>query len=394
MYKCKKCEVTLSGDCIVVWKCPECGKAVKLNLAKLNKVQEMKKQNVGKHLLKCSSCGYPLDDGNEKIICKCLSCGNVIGGNLEYFAGGENSDNNDIKIDTDNSYSNMIECPECRKKVLSDSKLCSYCGYPLKRKKRVINEARGNKRKSSITPQYLKKIIVCIFIIFAGIIILSNIIIRPKMGSDFQRASNFDEEIDSQLKKADVTNSVKDDKDEKVSVDHEERKNTIPKSVDHYCEADGCLKEGIKTIIGFNGTTEYYCSSHYQEIQDILNMMEEDVGSGAYSKHQCEECSKEGTHEIIGFSGITEYYCTEHYNKIVETINMMTESQSVSTTAFTNKTGTSTTKCAHSGCNNFIASSGDTYYCTMHSKKCGVCGCYIDEDALFCPTCIIDAFTQ
>lgn len=65
-----------------------------------------------------------------------------------------------------------------------------------------------------------------------------------------------------------------------------------------------------------------------------------------------------------------------------------------SSAPFTNKTGTSTTKCAHAGCDNYIASSGDTYYCVTHSKKCGACGCYIDEDAMFCPDCIIDAFAQ
>ncbi len=57
-------------------------------------------------------------------------------------------------------------------------------------------------------------------------------------------------------------------------------------------------------------------------------------------------------------------------------------------TSFTNKYGTSTTKCAHSGCNNYIASSGDTNCCTIHSKKCYNCNCYIDEDAWCCLDCI------
>lgn len=95
------------------------------------------------------------------------------------------------------------------------------------------------------------------------------------------------------------------------------------KTIEHYCEADGCYKEGTEEITGFSGETEYYCSTHYQEIQDTISMMEEDVGSGTASKHQCEECSKEGTHELVGFSGETEYYCTEHYNEIVEILNMM-----------------------------------------------------------------------
>ena len=59
-----------------------------------------------------------------------------------------------------------------------------------------------------------------------------------------------------------------------------------------------------------------------------------------------------------------------------------------SSSGFTNLYGTSTTKCAHSGCNNYIASSGDTNCCTIHSNKCLNCGKYIDEDAMYCMSCI------
>lgn len=56
--------------------------------------------------------------------------------------------------------------------------------------------------------------------------------------------------------------------------------------------------------------------------------------------------------------------------------------------SFTNKYGTETTKCAHSGCNNYIASSGDTNCCASHSNKCLNCDSYIDEDAMYCMSCI------
>ena len=95
------------------------------------------------------------------------------------------------------------------------------------------------------------------------------------------------------------------------------------KTIEHYCEADGCYKEGTKTMAGLSGATEYYCQSHYDEIQDIISDMEEDVGNGSASKHQCEECSKEGTNQLVGLSGATEYYCTEHYNQIVEILSEM-----------------------------------------------------------------------
>lgn len=63
-----------------------------------------------------------------------------------------------------------------------------------------------------------------------------------------------------------------------------------------------------------------------------------------------------------------------------------------SKSSFTNKYGTPTTKCAHLGCNNYIASSGDTNCCTIHSNRCLECGKYIDEDAAYCMDCIQKAF--
>lgn len=99
--------------------------------------------------------------------------------------------------------------------------------------------------------------------------------------------------------------------------------NSSSKTIEHYCDADGCYKEGTRTMTGISGETEYYCQEHYNKIQEIIGDMEKDVGNGSASTHQCEECSKEGTHQLIGLSGETEYYCTEHYNQIVEIIEMM-----------------------------------------------------------------------
>lgn len=56
--------------------------------------------------------------------------------------------------------------------------------------------------------------------------------------------------------------------------------------------------------------------------------------------------------------------------------------------SFTNKYGTSTTKCVQSGCNNYIATSGDTNCCVTHSSNCLECGCYIDGDAMYCMSCL------
>lgn len=67
-------------------------------------------------------------------------------------------------------------------------------------------------------------------------------------------------------------------------------------------------------------------------------------------------------------------------------------SQYSSSSSFTNKYGTRTTKCAISGCNNYIATSGDTNCCTTHSRKCLECRKYIDSDAMYCMDCIRKAF--
>ena len=75
-----------------------------------------------------------------------------------------------------------------------------------------------------------------------------------------------------------------------------------------------------------------------------------------------------------------------------KTSNVSSSKDTVSTkTSFTNKFGTPTTKCAHPGCNNYIASSGDTNCCTTHSNKCAECGKYIDEDATYCMDCLTKA---
>jgi hypothetical protein len=68
------------------------------------------------------------------------------------------------------------------------------------------------------------------------------------------------------------------------------------------------------------------------------------------------------------------------------------KSSSVSRVTFTNNYGTATTICAEPGCSNYIASSGDTHNCVVHANRCVECGIYIDSDAVWCMTCILEAF--
>lgn len=52
-----------------------------------------------------------------------------------------------------------------------------------------------------------------------------------------------------------------------------------PIKVAHVCEVSGCGKEGIHSIVGISGATEYYCTSHYNEMEDMLQGMYDDVHS-------------------------------------------------------------------------------------------------------------------
>ena len=79
---------------------------------------------------------------------------------------------------------------------------------------------------------------------------------------------------------------------------------------------------------------------------------------------------------------------TESNEFAVTSENQNKDLEKVQTTTFTNAYGTPTTKCMHSGCKNYIAPSGDTSYCKEHSNYCLECNAYIDEDALYCISCI------
>ena len=70
----------------------------------------------------------------------------------------------------------------------------------------------------------------------------------------------------------------------------------------HSCEADGCKNEGTNSIIGASGSTEWYCNKHYQEMMDILDMMEEDVKK-----------SKNSSTSVSGNTSTTTYDATLEY---------------------------------------------------------------------------------
>lgn len=51
----------------------------------------------------------------------------------------------------------------------------------------------------------------------------------------------------------------------------------------HTCQAGDCSKEGTHFITGISGKTEYYCTTHYRELQDMVGSMADDVYGGSSS---------------------------------------------------------------------------------------------------------------
>lgn len=82
---------------------------------------------------------------------------------------------------------------------------------------------------------------------------------------------------------------------------------------------------------------------------------------------------------------------TDQHEELTTSEDTNTPIQEVS---FTNEYGTATTKCAYPSCNSYITSSGDSNSCILHSQKCLECDKYIDYDASYCMTCILNALNK
>ena len=153
MEKCSKCGSIISDNDPIAWKCTECGKAFRVSLSKLKKLQALKDkpENAGKMLLKCSACGNGIDNGSEKIACKCSACGNVMMGNLRDFAGVDES------INLENTYPNYIQKSHNAQKTNREE---------IERVYNNLKRSEQNKKKKTIS------IIGLVLIVFALIIVI------------------------------------------------------------------------------------------------------------------------------------------------------------------------------------------------------------------------------
>ena len=205
MNKCRKCGAAISDNDLMSWECMSCGKAFNINLTKLKRLQVQKEnpENSGKILLKCPSCGSGMDNGDEKIVCKCSACGNVSGGNLEYFLDNGESSGDSGKNKTGNHNINLIECPECGKKILNKAGSCPNCGCPIEFQKEISNtkNRKGNISKNKIIIFVVT--LCCIIALIVSVFILNN----RATGLEAE-AKKYVKELENMVGTVDVENVV------------------------------------------------------------------------------------------------------------------------------------------------------------------------------------------
>lgn len=148
MNQCPNCGIPLSDNDIIIWKCQKCGKEHRIKFSKIIEIYKTKYKsgNSGKTVLRCRECGIGMDDGNEKLMFKCKECGEVIKGNLKFFALNNNADINcerGKKLEKNEiipaNRGDIIVCPECGKIVDNTVETCPECGYPIKENKKENN---------------------------------------------------------------------------------------------------------------------------------------------------------------------------------------------------------------------------------------------------------------
>lgn len=77
------------------------------------------------------------------------------------------------------------------------------------------------------------------------------------------------------------------------------------------CEVDDCYKEGRYTIVGFSGEIEYYCYTHYNEIQDMIDSM---LNGPSYG--DCDNCGRPAEYKWDERTA----YCEACYESLLEFI--------------------------------------------------------------------------
>lgn len=147
-------------------------------------------------------------------------------------------------------YMSLIKCEECGKEMSETARKCPNCGY-------------NNLYQEKLLENKLKLVIVILLIIFVMLVTIVSIQMLGKEADE--------KNIDTEKVVENAKNEVK----------SESTKNTVTTSrpvtssrpITHYCEAGGCYSEGIYAIKGITGRYEYYCYKHYNEMQELLDVI-------------------------------------------------------------------------------------------------------------------------
>lgn len=162
MNHCTNCGAAIADDDLVIWRCQECGKKYKIKMSKIREMQTLKNrpENTGKSILRCRECGIDMDNGIEELSFKCKECGEVIKGNLRFFALDDDVDmeptwdeetEKEEAVPVNNE--NTITCPECGEMISDTVDICPECGYPIKEevKKLFFEQSKINIPENSKT---------------------------------------------------------------------------------------------------------------------------------------------------------------------------------------------------------------------------------------------------
>lgn len=109
-----------------------------------------------------------------------------------------------------------------------------------------------------------------------------------------------------------------------------------------------------------------------------------------------------GNYNRTSNSKVGKFYCSPlhkdfHFSIVRDVLGKMTmtvQGSGVGTGTYEksgNKVDIEPKQCQYIGCKKMAASTGDTNYCESHSAKCLECGCYINDDAMYCLNCLMNA---
>lgn len=145
-------------------------------------------------------------------------------------------------------------------------------------------------------------------------------------------------------------------------------------------------KDGVATYDFRNGVGE----NHHYNYRVILNNTSEDAIEMSFIRLE-DVNDKYYTHDYIEGSEETLTFNRKEQNIAFYALTYdCISSDSIHTEdgkGFTNKCGTPTTVCEESGCNRFIAPSGETNFCTEHTNVCLDCKMFLNYDRTRCADC-------